>query len=55
MVKNKNKNKKNPKQTKTNLLSNINLNEFTGFLFVDFAMAFDVTDHPLLLRKLELR
>ena len=37
-----------------NLLSNINLNEFTGILFVNFAKAFDVIDHSLLLRKLEL-
>ena len=37
-----------------NLLSNINLNEFTGILFVDFAKAFDVIDHSLLRRKLEL-
>ena len=37
-----------------NLLTNINLNEFTGILFVDFAKAFDVIDHTLLLRKLEL-
>ena len=37
-----------------NLLSNINLNEFTGILFVDFAKAFDVIDHSLLPRKLEL-
>ena len=33
---------------------NINNNEFTGVLFVDFAKAFDVTDHDLLLRKLTL-
>ena len=32
-----------------NLLSNINLNEFTGILFVDFAKAFDLIDHSLLL------
>ena len=31
---------------------NINKNEFTGVLFVDFAKAFDVIDHDLLLRKL---
>ena len=31
---------------------NINNNEFTGVLFVDFAKAFDVSDHDLLLRKL---
>ena len=37
-----------------NLLTNINLNEFTGILFVDFVKAFDVIDHSLLLRKLEL-
>ena len=37
-----------------NLLTNINLNEFTGILFVDFAKAFDVIAHSLLLRKLEL-
>ena len=36
------------------LLSNINLNKFTGILDVDFAKAFDVIDHSLLLRKLEL-
>ena len=36
---------------------NINNNEFTGVLFVDFAKAFDVIDvidHVLLLRKLTL-
>ena len=33
---------------------NINKNEFTGVLFVDFAKAFDVIDHDLLLRKLTL-
>ena len=33
-------------------LSNINNNEFTGVLFVDFAKAFDVIDHDLLVRKL---
>ena len=37
-----------------NLLLNINKNEFTGILFVDFAKAFDVIDHSLLLRKLEV-
>ena len=31
---------------------NINKNEFTGVLFVDFAKAFGVIDHDLLLRKL---
>ena len=35
-------------------LSNINNNKFTGVLFVDFAKAFDVIDHHLLLRKLAL-
>lgn len=35
-------------------LSNINKKEFTGVLFVDFAKAFDVIDHKLLLRKLAL-
>ena len=33
---------------------NINKNEFTGVLFVDFAKAFDVIDHDLILRKLTL-
>ena len=33
---------------------NINKDEFTGAVFVDFAKAFDVLDHKLLLRKLEL-
>ncbi|MCB4744594.1 MAG: hypothetical protein LGB07_02925, partial [Sulfurovum sp.] len=33
---------------------NINNSEFTGVLFVDFAKAFDVIDHDLLLRKLAL-
>ena len=35
-------------------LMNINNNEYTGVLFVDFAKAFDVIDHKLLLRKLAL-
>ena len=34
--------------------TNINNNEFSGVLFVDFAKAFDVTDHGLLLGKLAL-
>ena len=33
---------------------NINDNEFTGVLFVDFAKAFDVIEHSLLLKKLAL-
>ena len=33
---------------------NINNNQFTGVRFVDFAKAFDVIDHELLLRKLAL-
>lgn len=33
-------------------LMNIDDNKFTGILFVDFAKAFDVLDHDLLLRKL---
>ena len=33
---------------------NINNNEFTGVVFVDFAKAFDVMDQNLLLRKLAL-
>ena len=33
---------------------NTNKNEFTEVLFVDFAKAFDVIDHNLLLRKLPL-
>ena len=36
------------------LLSNININGFTGILFVDFAIAFAIINHSLLLRKLEL-
>eukprot|EP00745_Piridium_sociabile_P033008 TRINITY_DN5647_c0_g1_i9.p1 TRINITY_DN5647_c0_g1~~TRINITY_DN5647_c0_g1_i9.p1 ORF type:complete len:921 (+),score=13.12 TRINITY_DN5647_c0_g1_i9:226-2988(+) len=44
--------------TLTNLvdewLININENKLTGALFVDFAKAFDVIDHSLLLRKLAL-
>ena len=35
-------------------LNNINENKFTGVLFADFAKAFDVIDHNLLLRKLAL-
>ena len=35
-------------------LTNINENKFTGVLFIDFAKAFDVLDHDLLFRKLEL-
>ena len=35
-----------------NCLRNINNNEFTGVLFVDFAKAFDVIDHSLLIKKL---
>ena len=34
------------------ILTNINNNEFTGILFVDFSKAFDVISHPLLIRKL---
>lgn len=34
-------------------LTNINNNEITGVLFVDFAKAFDVIDHTLLIRKLK--
>ena len=33
-------------------LLNINNNEFTGVLFLDFAKAFDVIDHSLLIKKL---
>ena len=33
-------------------LTNINVNRITGAIFVDFAKAFDVLDHKLLLRKL---
>ena len=33
---------------------NININEFTDVLLVDFAKAFDVIDHDLLSRKLAL-
>jgi hypothetical protein len=33
---------------------NINNNEFTGVIFVDFAKAFDVINHDLLMRKLAL-
>lgn len=35
-------------------LSNINNNMLTGVVFIDFAKAFDVIDHRLLLRKLSL-
>ena len=35
-------------------LHNMNINEYTGVLFVDFAKAFDVIDHKLLLRKLKI-
>ena len=35
-------------------LSNINKNEITGVLIVDFMKAFDVIDHDLLLKKLKL-
>ena len=35
-------------------LKNINNNEITGVLFVDFVKAFDVIDHELLLRKLKM-
>ena len=35
-------------------LSIININRFCGVLFVDFAKAFDVIDHGLLVRKLAL-
>ena len=37
-----------------NLLSNIYQNGFTGILFVDFAMAFEVIDHSLLLGTLDM-
>ena len=44
--------------TLTNLtdkwLNNINNNQFTGVIFADFAKAFDLIDHELLLRKLAL-
>ena len=35
-------------------LTNMNNNEFTGVLFVDFAKAFDDISHSLLLKKLAL-
>ena len=35
-------------------LTNINNNKITGVIFVDFAKAFDVIDHSLLLRKLQV-
>ena len=35
-------------------LCNINDNQFTGVIFVDFAKAFDVIDHNLLIRKLRI-
>ena len=35
-------------------LSNINRKQFTGVLFVDFAKAFDVINHKLLLKKLAI-
>ena len=35
-------------------ISNINNNKITGVLIVDFAKAFDVIDHSLLLRKLKI-
>ena len=35
-------------------LMNVNKDEFTGAVFIDFAKAFDVLDHKLLLRKLNL-
>ena len=35
-------------------LNNINDNTFTAALFIDFAKAFDLIDHSLLVRKLEL-
>ena len=35
-------------------IMNINKDELTGVVFIDFAKAFDVLDHKLLLRKLEL-
>ena len=35
-------------------LMNINRDELTGVLFIDFAKAFDVLNHKLLLRKLKL-
>jgi len=41
-------------QLTDSLLHNINDNKFTGLLFVDFEKAFDVINHSLLLRKLEL-
>ena len=39
-------------QLTDSLLSNINNNEFSGIIFIDFQKAFDVISHTLLLRKL---
>lgn len=36
------------------ILHNINENRYTGVLFIDFEKAFDVINHSLLMRKLEL-
>ena len=41
-------------QLTDNILHSINENKFIGLLFVDFEKAFDVINHSLLLRKLQL-
>ena len=42
------------RQVVDSLLSNKNQSDFAGILFVAFTKAFDVIDHSLLLRKLEM-
>ena len=41
-------------QLTDSLLTNINNNEFSGVIFIDFKKAFDVINHSLLLRKLDV-